>query len=249
MPTPQASDDALYVSSDDDNDEDGWSQLADDDLRDVGLVNPTITQEHHLDQAEWIDMTNAELTNHRIHVDAEGSTPPSSALESTGLAPFARPTFPGPILDRSPLRNITSNMVLKTCFRIGEAINVGAHYARQTSSFTSDSILIELYARVVCSSRPPCHSGLRQKFVFADLWAKKGPTLQGEWTGWKGNHTFEDDAKALLTDDDVDLDVTKMCRTVGRMKREKKEWIFVVLSAWECGWEDVEYARGIVCRE
>jgi hypothetical protein len=87
---------------------------------------------------------------------------------------------------------------------------------------------------------------MRQDFLLGDLWSKKGPTLPGEWTHWKGSKVFEADAKNLLTDDNADY-ASKMCRAIGRIKREKKEWRFVMLSAWECDWDDVEYVRRIVC--
>ena len=38
----------------------------------------------------------------------------------------------------------------------------------------------------------------------------------------------------------------KICRAVGRIKREGGKWRFVVLNIWEATWEDVEFARGII---
>ena len=239
LPTPQASDETTYLS---DDDEDGWSQLPDDALQTLDL-NPSDTAQSSGTDSEHKQKRNRGTFQSPIII------PSSSPPATTEIPSFARPEFPASIQDRSPLLNITSALILKTCFRIGEAINIGTHYARQTPTFTSDGILIEFFAKVVSSTRPACHSGSRQDFVFADLWAKKGPNLHGEWIGWKGSKIFEADAKALLTHDDLDDDNERtMCRVVGRMKRENKEWRFAVLSAWRCDWDDVEYARGIVCR-
>jgi hypothetical protein len=255
LPTPQTSDgepipdDNMFDTLDDD---DEWLQLPD--------VAP-----------EFIDLTGSDPAQPTsctaLGSNSLGLSCPSDAGEKTpisgpindlifaldqqsdnaeALDPFARPDFPKAIQDRSPLLNITNSLVLRTCFRIGEAINVGAHYARQSPIFTSDGILIELYARVLSSHRLVSHAGVRQNFVFADLWSEKAPRLVGEWASWKGSRVFEEDARKLLTDVD-DVEVPKMCRIVGKMKRENEEWKFLVLSAWECGWDDVQCARGLVC--
>jgi hypothetical protein len=223
LPTPQNSDETPSDIIDIDN----WLQLS--DLETEAMI-PTKTEE-------------AEVKPQQ----PDPLSPQAPGSLAAAMLPVARPTFPSAILDRSPLLNITSSLALKTCFRIGEALNVGAHYARQSSSFVNDGILIELYARVISSCRPSCHSSSCQNFILGDLWSEKGPKLQGEWTGWKGSKLFESDAKNLLTGEDNDGD-NKTCRVVGRMKRENKEWRLTVLSAWECGWEDVEIVKGVVFR-
>jgi hypothetical protein len=255
LPTPHPSDEvafleALFYTSDDD---DEWLQLSDVEPEVVDLTGST-TLKHEGCENSLIQDGHPTFTEdgsrQLVSAGAEREAPNSEGTleHCEALPPFVRPGFPEPIQDRSPLLNITNSLILKTCFRIGEAINVGLRYARQSSTFTSDGVLIELYARVISSYRPSCHAGAQQDFVFADLWFEKGPRLLGEWSSWKGSEVFEQDSKNLLTEID-DGQGPKMCRAVGKMKRENKEWRFVVLSAWECGWDDIEYVRGIVCRQ
>jgi hypothetical protein len=235
----QNSGDSLLDGFDDD---DEWLRLSDVELESLDLIDSPANTTCNTEQMKHVAL-QAACPNFKASLQTQ-----PSLTTNAPIPPVARPAFPSPILDRSPLSNITSSTVLRTCFRIGEALNVGAHYARQSSVFTSEGILIELYARVISSWRPSCHSGARQYFIFADLWSEKAPKLQAEWVSWKGSRLFEADAQNLLTDDDDDVD-TKMCRVVGRLKREKKEWKFVILNAWECSWDDIEYVRGIVCQD
>ncbi|KAE9970171.1 hypothetical protein EG327_010364 [Venturia inaequalis] len=158
--------------------------------------------------------------------------------------PIIRPPFPEPIRDRSPLIGVSASLVLKTCFRIGECLNVGCTFARNSNSQSSDTILIELYAKVVSSHRAA--NGVTQHFVLADLFhEKRGPFLNATCETWRGSELWEYDCGRLLC---ADLSgEKKICRAVGRMKREGGKWRFVVLNIWEATWEDVEFVRGIVC--
>jgi hypothetical protein len=247
LPTPQNSDNALLDAFDDDE----WLQLSDVELETIdhieSMLATTSTKKMKHKNAHVQDKVfmNSQSETGR---QAVGSSPSqASAILNKPIPPITRSGFPSTILDRSPLLNVTSALTLKTCFRISEALNVSAHYAQQSPTFTNNGILIELYARVISSWRTPCHSANRQNFIFEDLWSEKGPRLTGEWTGWKGSKLFELDAENLLTYCSNEGD-GKMCRVIGRMKREKKEWKFVVLSAWECGWDDIETVRDIICR-
>ena len=156
----------------------------------------------------------------------------------TSAKPFARPPFPSPALNRSPIQGLSSTPLLRTCFRIGEAFNA----ATQASRLSQDAI-IELYARVTSSSRK---AGI-QHFQFADLFRpEKPPILIGSYEGWKGVELYEADARPFL------VGVTgKMARAVGRLGREvvggRLEWRMKVMSVWEVGWEDVEWVKGVVC--
>jgi hypothetical protein len=158
--------------------------------------------------------------------------------------PIVRPLFPQPIRDRSPLIGFTSTTCLRTCFRIGEALNIGCTAARNDSQNISAAILIELYARVVSSQRD--ETGARQHFVFSDLFHEsRPPFINGVCECWKGSELWTYDCGRFLNND-VDTE-KKLCRTIGQIKRERKEWQFVILNIWEATWEDVEYIRGIIC--
>ncbi|KAF2452882.1 hypothetical protein BDY21DRAFT_367435 [Lineolata rhizophorae] len=62
-------------------------------------------------------------TTHPSHTTTAPPAPPIPP-------PFARPPFPAPLRDRSPLVGATPRLVLRTCFRTGEAVRAGARAAR-----------------------------------------------------------------------------------------------------------------------
>lgn len=177
--------------------------------------------------------------------------PASTAAEATEDClnailhpPIIRPPFPKPIHDRSPLIGVSASLVLKTCFRVGECLNTGCTFARNSNTQSSDTILLELYAKVVSSHRDD--NGVTQHFVLADLFhEKRGPFLNATCETWKGSELWEYDCGRFLFADSSDE--KQICRAVGRMKREGGKWRFVVLNIWEATWEDVEFVRGIIC--
>ena len=146
---------------------------------------------------------------------------------------FMRPSFPKPVLDRSPILGLTNRTGLRVCFRIGEALN-----AASVASRTNTDAIIELYARVIFSKR----EGFKQYFQFADLFTDKPPYLHGIYGMWKGVGLWEQDSGAFLGEEGRG----KMCRVLGRIKRTTGAEMSI-LSVWECAWEDVGVAKGIVC--
>ena len=157
--------------------------------------------------------------------------------------PFIRPPFPKAVRDRSPILGLSNRTVLRICFRIGEALNAAA-----VASRTNVDAIIELYARVVTSSRE-ASGGYKQLFQFADIFTDKPPYLTGTYTFWKGVEIWDNDTKELVGDQGRG----KMVRVLGRIKR--KEPVqgqaagveMAILSIWEVDWEDIETAKGIVC--
>jgi len=145
--------------------------------------------------------------------------------------PIVRPPFPEPVRDRSPIIGLSSNIRLRTCFRIGEAINQSFQAAK-----SGYQIIIELYARVLASERTSCE----QNFTFCDLFHVKPPYIMGGYTGaiWKPVQLFEYDGRRLLQQG-------RMCRCIGTMHRDGKEWKMTVLNIWEATWEDIEWVEGI----
>ena len=161
--------------------------------------------------------------------------------ESCNASPFARPPFPSPLQDRSPIPGLTSRTCLRTCFRIGEALNAFA----STSRSNIDAV-IELYARVLASHR----EGYKQIFHLGDLFTPtKPPYLDGIFGLWRSDQLWDADSKPLLTvAGNQAVEEKRMCRVVGRMKRnEKMEVEMMILSVWGCSWEDVEIAKGVIC--
>ncbi|KAI4237466.1 MAG: hypothetical protein LQ349_001832 [Xanthoria aureola] len=172
-------------------------------------------------------------------------TPPTDiphkvSFDEYGAAiPFIRPVFPDPIRDRSHVLGLSSRTLLRTCFRIGEALNAGS-----TALRTRKDAVIELYARVSYSERPA--RSVKQHFHFADLFSPdKPPFLKGTYGLWKGVGLWDLDSKVFLGEKGKG----KMARVVGRIGREEKTrgLEMTVLSIWEANWEDVGICKGHHC--
>ncbi|KAI4710832.1 hypothetical protein J4E89_004422 [Alternaria sp. Ai002NY15] len=146
--------------------------------------------------------------------------------------PFVRPPFPEAVRDRSPIIGLSSNLLLRTCFRIGEVINQSCQ-----ASKSGKHIMIEMYARVLASER----TSTEQQFTFCDLFHAKPPYIKAVYNAaiWKSVQLFEYDSRRLLQQG-------RICRCIGTMKREDKEWTMTVLNIWEATWEDIEWVQGIV---
>ncbi|KAL8740144.1 MAG: hypothetical protein Q9190_007125 [Brigantiaea leucoxantha] len=177
--------------------------------------------------------------------EQQPSGPENSGLHlvrftASGLSmPFIRPLFPRPVSDRSPILGVSSHTVLRTCFRIGEALNVGS-----TALRSNTDVVIELYARVVHSERPA--GSVKQQFQLADVFSgAKPPFLKGTYALWKGVDLWDNDSKVFLGE----TGQGKMARLVGRLKQDpdKTSLEMLILSVWEADWEDVGIAKGIVC--
>ena len=146
--------------------------------------------------------------------------------------PIVRSPFPTEVRDRSPIIGLSSNQLLRTCFRVGEAINQSCQAAK-----TGKKVLIELYAKILSSER----DHLQQRFTFHDLFHAKPPYIQATYAAaiWKGVQLYEYDSSRLLQPG-------RMCRCIGTMKRNGKDWVMTVLNMWEATWDDVQWVEGIV---
>ena len=168
----------------------------------------------------------------RLGVDSNGDIPP-----------FVRPPFPNPVRDRSPILGLTNRTVLRICFRIGESLNAAA-----VASRTNVDAIVELYARIVSSSRE-ASGGYKQLFQFGDLFTDKPPYLSGLYTLWKGVGLWDNDSKELAGEQGRG----KMVRVLGRIKKKAprpEQWPaveMIILSIWEVDWEDIGVAKGTVC--
>jgi hypothetical protein len=146
--------------------------------------------------------------------------------------PIARSPFPSHVDDRSPIIGLTSCTLLRTCFRIGEAINQGSW-----ASKSGKRVTVELYARVLDSTR----DDQQQHFTLCDLYHARPPHIKARYNAviWKHVPLFDYDSKRLLQ-------AGKMCRCIGTMKRDEKEWTMTILNIWGATWEDIEWAKGVV---
>lgn len=183
------------------------------------------------------DASNKELSNSSRLSNKFVSlvTLTSRILAATGdvaRKPTVRSPFPSAVRDRSPIIGMSSNTVLRSCFRVGEAINQSCHAAK-----AGNNILVELYARVLGSER----DGMQQRFTFCDLFHAKSPYIQATYAAaiWKSVQLFEYDSARLMQQG-------RICRCIGSMKRNGKDWTMTVLNIWEATWDDVQWVEGIV---
>ena len=149
--------------------------------------------------------------------------------------PFVRKPFPRPILDQSPIHGLVNNTVLRTVFRVGEALN-----AASTASNSNVDAVVELYARVIQSSR----MDYKQHFFFTDLFTDHPPYLRGTYGLWKDAAVWEQDSGVFLGEEGKG----KVCRVIGRIWKGSSRAVQMnILSIWQCSYEDVGIAKGLVC--
>lgn len=228
----------------------------DDDL--IDLIDLTVDESKPVQVTSPVTPTKRPLSpklkwlSPKTYTPAKSSRLPVSPTDDTHLVPvnshgdalpFMRPPFPKAVRDRSPILGLTNRNVLRICFRIGEALNAAA-----VASRTNVDAIIELYARVVSSSRE-ASGGYKQFFEFADLFTDRPPYLCSTYTFWKGVNLWDNDTKELVGEQGRG----KMVRVLGRIKRKEPRQgqapgvEMVVLSIWEVDWEDVGIAKGIAC--
>ena len=150
--------------------------------------------------------------------------------------PITRPPFPRSVRDRSPIIGLSTEPVLRTCFRIGDAVNAGRRAVR-----LNQSVVLEIYARVQRSWREV--DGVRQYFNFHDIYHSHGPFLEGSYEIWKGVPQWDEDCKPFLGSSGQG----KMARVVGKMKRVEGHWKLTILNIWEATWDDLDFVQGIIC--
>lgn len=152
------------------------------------------------------------------------------------IRPIVRKPFQPAILDRSPVFGASKSVVLRTSFRVGEALNFGAQAVR-----TNNNAIIELYARVTVSRR----EGRKQHFLFKDLYHDKPPYLEGTYELFDQALLWDLDSKPFLKARGPGI----LSRVIARMKREGQKWRLEILNIWEASWEDVNYVAGIYTGE
>ena len=236
----------------------GSENCFDDHDLDDGLIDLPVDESNSLQSTSPVTPAKPPLSPKlqwlppKTYTPAKSSQVPVSLTDDPHLVPvkfsgnalpFIRPPFPKAIRDRSPILGLSNRTVLRTCFRIGEALNAAA-----VGSRTNVDAIVELYARVVTSSRE-ASGGYKQFFQFGDLFTDKPPYLNGTYTFWKGVNLWDNDSNNFVGEQGKG----KMARVLGRIKR--KEPVqgqgpgveMAVLSVWEVDWEDVGTAKGIVC--
>ena len=154
-----------------------------------------------------------------------------SVDDSMALRPFP-PTTPIEISGLSPL---TGNMVLRTCFRIGEMLSLTArgHKLRQ-------EMIFELFARVTYSNRESMSK--KQHFQFIDLHKDQQPYPTGILTDWRTNSHLDQQSIAFLNTKKC----SKLCWCLCKPQRDSKAvigWTYTILSIKEIDWAQIRLAK------
>ncbi|KAL7622238.1 hypothetical protein AAE478_007741 [Parahypoxylon ruwenzoriense] len=155
------------------------------------------------------------------------------------LGPFPRPPFPEKVGDLSTVIGLSSNTVLRTCFRIGEMINQSVRCLSH-----QQEVVFELFARVTYSNRENLER--KQHFQFVDLFKDQQPYPAGILVGWRVGSQDDRQSSAFLNIKAK----PKLCRCVCRPRREPKAatgLIFAILAIREVGWAQVRRAKKILC--
>ncbi|KAL1586432.1 hypothetical protein WHR41_05210 [Cladosporium halotolerans] len=152
-----------------------------------------------------------------------------------GPRPIVRTSFPTPILDRTSLFGATNASTLRTCFRLGEALNTGCQAVRG-----NHKAVLEIYARVTSSWRDTKPSR-KQHFIFNDLYHDKPPFLNGTYELWNQSPLWDQDSSPFLNAESAGM----KCRMIARMKRDGRKWRLEILSIWEADWDDINHVAGI----
>lgn len=155
------------------------------------------------------------------------------------LEPFARPKFPPLVQDRCPVNGLSSQTILRVCFRIGEMLKEGG----RCSALGQDAI-VELFARVSFSSREPGTS--KQHFQFVDLFHDRPPFAKGILANFKTTGLGESESKVFIESSE-----TLMARCLGRLKKDVKNgaWLLHIINVRVTDWEEIRWTKRIVCGE
>ncbi|KAI1434730.1 hypothetical protein GGR50DRAFT_381171 [Xylaria sp. CBS 124048] len=161
--------------------------------------------------------------------------------EVGSMTAFVRPPFPEKIRDRPSVPGMSSNTLLRTCFRIGAMISQTA----RCHNYQQD-VIFELFARVTYSNRESLVR--KQHFQFVDLFKDRHPYPVATLTNWRPDSQLNRDSLAFL---DTSRG-PRLCRCMCKPNRDTKAligWTFTVLSIKEVDWQQIRWTRNYVCGE
>ncbi|KAI0518078.1 hypothetical protein F5B22DRAFT_90705 [Xylaria bambusicola] len=239
-PDPQESDDDAGASNDISNSrqDDTLEDLLDEDVDwDIVLTNANVLQDTSSVASEAATETS-RCANMEVHT--EGSDLIEQSSYGTGvLTAFVRPSFPDKVRDRPSVPGMSSDTILRTCFRIGAMISQTAccHNHQQ-------SVVFELYARVTYSSRETLSR--KQHFQFVDLFKDQQPYPAATLTNWRVDSQLDKDSAAFLDTRGGPRLCWCMCRPI-KDPKAAIGWTYTVLKIREIGWEEIRWAKRITC--
>ena len=187
-------------------------------------------------QDDWLFDDDDDMQLDEIDLSAIAELPRDSPLIPQPRQPIQRASFPAEVSSHSPITGLSAESFLRTCFRIGEALNVGCNAVRR-----NQNVLLELFARVSSSRMAPEESSPRQHFELVDLFHDNPPLMNAVFE-LSGKRVLDNDARDLLG---ADVASPSLCRCVGSMTRVDCKWVLAILSIRRVDWEEVEYVAGI----
>ncbi|KAJ8129585.1 hypothetical protein O1611_g4049 [Lasiodiplodia mahajangana] len=121
---------------------------------------------------------------------SKGPSEPHS-YNATSFTTWVRPPFPEKVRDRPSVPSMSSDTVLRTCFRIGVLISQTACCFNH-----KQDVVFELYARVTYSSRETL--ARKQHFQFVDLCKDQHPYPAATLTNWRVGSQLDQNSSAFL---------------------------------------------------
>ncbi|KAI8955397.1 hypothetical protein F4801DRAFT_529165 [Xylaria longipes] len=154
---------------------------------------------------------------------------------------FVRPPFPQKVRDRPSVPGMSSDTLLRTCFRIGMMIS------QTTYCFNHmQDVVFELYARVTYSSRE--RLARKQHFQFVDLYKDQQPYPAATLANWRMDSQLDKDSSVFLDTSGGPRLCWCMCKP---MKDSKAAvgWTYTVLNIREIDREQLHWAKRIICAD
>ncbi|KAI8635614.1 hypothetical protein F5Y19DRAFT_461202 [Xylariaceae sp. FL1651] len=159
--------------------------------------------------------------------------------ESGPMPPFVRPSFPERVRDRPLVPGLSSETMLRTCFRIGMMINQTARCFNH-----QQDVVFELYARVTYSNREVL--ARKQHFQFVDLFKDQQPYPAATLTGWKAGSQLDRDSSRFLDISGGPRLCWCMCKPMKDPKATLR-WTYTVLAIKEVDWEQIRWVKRLIC--
>ncbi|KAI0876723.1 hypothetical protein GGS24DRAFT_488381 [Hypoxylon argillaceum] len=220
-----------------------WQTEDSEDLLDEDVDwNAVLTNVNAIQKDLSVDF-HSELKNPK-HEDTDICSKSPSAVghhfdKPKSQCAFVRPPFPEKVRDRPSVPGMSSDTLLRTCFRIGVLIS-------QTASCFNhqQDVVFELYGRVTYSSRETLVR--KQHFQFVDLCKDQQPYPAATLTNWKAGSQLDKDSAVFLDTNGG----PRLCWCMCKPMRDPKAaigWTYTVLVIKEIDWEQVHWAQKIIC--
>ncbi|KAI1141547.1 hypothetical protein F5Y05DRAFT_373017 [Hypoxylon sp. FL0543] len=219
--------------------DDGEYDLLDEDVDWNAVYAMTSTVSRDPSAAGFHGVARPPLRDKVAYTEKPVEHNPHVKNDAMRIKPFIRPPFPEKARDRSAVAGLSSNTVLRTCFRIGEMINQAAHCLRHRQE-----VVFELFARVTYSSRETLQR--RQYFQFLDLFKDQQPYPAGILSDWRVGSQLDRQSSAFLGTNTEPRICRCMCKPI-RVPKITSGLSLIVLSIRETDWAQITWAKKVIC--